>query len=192
MADEVTNARRVEPGFPVGQRIAVVGPTASGKTTLAQTLAARLDLPHVELDAIYHQPGWTPLPTNEFRARVAEAVSQERWVIDGNYQSELQDLVLARADTVLWLGMPRRLVMRQVLRRTTKRVLSRERLWNGNRESLRNALSLDPERSIVAWAWRKHGKDVERYDALRAAAGPAQQWLVLRSRDEVRRAVDIL
>jgi adenylate kinase family enzyme len=174
------------------QRIAVIGPTAAGKTTLARALAARLDFPHVELDAIYHQPGWTPLPTNEFRAQVAEVVSQSRWVIDGNYQSELQDLVLARADTVVWLRMPRRLVMRQVLRRTTKRVLSREHLWNGNRESLRNAVSLDPERSIVAWAWRKHGKDVERYDALRAAAGPAQQWLVLRSRGEVRRAADTL
>ena len=169
------------------QRIAVVGPSGAGKTTLARALAARLDLPHVELDAIYHQRDWTALPTAEFRARVTAAVDQERWVIDGNYQAQLHDLVLTHADTVVWLRMPRRLVMRQVVTRTTQRVVRRQRLWNGNRESVRNVFSLDPERSIVVWAWAKHSKDVERYEALRAVATPAQRWIVLRSRRDVRR-----
>jgi len=43
------------------RRVSVVGVSGSGKTTVARALAARLGVPHVELDAIYHQPGWTGL-----------------------------------------------------------------------------------------------------------------------------------
>lgn len=58
-------------------------------------------MPFVELDAIYHQPGWQPLPAEEFTRRVAAVVTGEGWVIDGNY-SVVRDLVWTRADT--WSG----------------------------------------------------------------------------------------
>jgi ABC-type dipeptide/oligopeptide/nickel transport system ATPase component len=57
------------------RRISVVGNSGSGKTTVAKALAARLGVPHVELDAIFHQPNWTPLPADEFRRRVADAIT---------------------------------------------------------------------------------------------------------------------
>ena len=56
-------------------RIAVHGASGSGKTTLATALAARLGLARTELDALFHQPGWTELPTDEFRAEVASRVA---------------------------------------------------------------------------------------------------------------------
>jgi DNA-binding CsgD family transcriptional regulator len=56
------------------QRIAVVGVTGSGKTTLARELSRRLALPHVELDALYWGPGWMPAPRALFRERVSEAL----------------------------------------------------------------------------------------------------------------------
>jgi cytidylate kinase len=46
-------------------RVVVVGNSGSGKTTFALRLAQALDLTHVELDSIYHQPGWTPLDAEE-------------------------------------------------------------------------------------------------------------------------------
>ena len=167
------------------RRVAIVGSSGAGKSTLARILADRLGSPRLELDAIYHQSGWTPLPQPEFRARVHEFAGHDAWVIDGNY-SHVRDLVLARADTVIWLRLPRRVVMRQVLRRTSARLFRRRELWNGNRESLRNVLSLDPERSIVAWAWKMHGKYDEDYAAVVAQAPAGQQWVVLRSRRQVR------
>src|SRR5919108_416694 len=89
-------------------KIAVVGTSGSGKTTVARALARRLGVPHVELDALFHGPGWTETPAEEFRRRVASATGASGWVVDGNYDSKLGDLVLGRGDTVVWLDMPPR------------------------------------------------------------------------------------
>jgi adenylate kinase family enzyme len=168
------------------QRVAVVGASGSGKTTLARRLAADLGLPRLELDSVFHQAGWTELERPEFRARVAEFVAGDAWVVDGNY-AHVRDLVLERADTVVWLRLPRRTTTGRVVRRTTGRLLLRRELWNGNRESLRNALSRDPERSIVAWAWTSHGSYDAPYEELRRTAPPGQRWVVLRTPAQVTR-----
>ena len=61
----------------VVHRVSVVGNSGSGKSTLAAALAAHLDVPWIELDSIYHQPGWNPLPAPDFKYRVryAEAMA---------------------------------------------------------------------------------------------------------------------
>ena len=146
------------------QRVSVVGNSGSGKTTVARELAARLDAPHIELDAIFHQPGWTELPEQEFRQRVSAAVAADAWIVDGNY-SAVQDLVWKRADTVVWLDPPRGRVMWQVIRRTIGRMILRRELWNGNREPLANLWRIDPQRSIIRWAWTQHDKYRQRYAA---------------------------
>jgi adenylate kinase family enzyme len=123
------------------QRVAIVA-TASGcgKTTVGRALAAALGAPFVELDAIHWQAGWTELDAAELRRRVEPLVEQGAWVVDGSYRGKLGDLVLERADTVVWLDIPRRVWLPRLVRRTLRRALTREELWNGNRESLRNAL----------------------------------------------------
>jgi adenylate kinase family enzyme len=152
------------------RRVSVVGNSGSGKTTLAKALAERLGSVHVELDGIYHQAGWQPLEVEEFRRRVSEVVAGERWVVDGNY-SKVRDLVWARADTVVWLDLPRAAVMRQLAVRTAARGLLRRPLWNGNRERLVNLFRLDPEESVLAWAWTRHA--VYRSTYGQASADPA-------------------
>src|SRR6266699_1091454 len=62
------------------QRISVVGNSGSGKTTLARGIAAALSIPHLELDSVFHQPGWQPLDTEEFRRAVAAFTAGESWV----------------------------------------------------------------------------------------------------------------
>jgi adenylate kinase family enzyme len=155
------------------RRISVVGNSGSGKTTVAKALAARLGVPHVELDAIFHQPNWTPLPTDEFRQHVADAISGDGWVVDGNY-SAVRDLIWERADTVVWLDLPRRVVMRQVAARTLRRMVSGEELWNTNRERWRTLF--DAGSSIIVWAWTQHDKYRRRYAA--AAKSPEFGHLV--------------
>ncbi len=152
------------------RRVSVVGNSGSGKSTLARELALVLSVAHVELDSVFHQPGWEPLPEDEFRRVVEAAAAGDSWVMDGNY-SAVRPLVWARADTVVWLDLPRRTVMRQVIWRTLRRAVTRQELWNGNREPLRNFLTWEPEESVISWAWHNHGKYRDRYAA--AAADPA-------------------
>ena len=144
------------------QRVSVVGNSGSGKSTLGAALAARLGVRHVELDSIFHQPGWTELPRDEFRARVEALAAGDAWVIDGNYTS-VRDLVWARADAVVWLDLPRPLVMRRIIGRTLRRAILRRELWNGNREPWSNWLTLDPQRSIIMWSWTQHATYRVRY-----------------------------
>jgi adenylate kinase family enzyme len=157
------------------RRVSVVGNSGSGKTTLARDLAARLAVDHVELDAIFHQPGWKELSADAFRAAVGERVRSEAWVMCGNY-SAVRDLVWARADTVVWLDFPRHVVMRRVIGRTLRRAVTRAELWNGNREPFANLWRWDPERSIIRWAWTRHSSYRVRYTT--AMADP--RWAALR------------
>jgi adenylate kinase family enzyme len=169
------------------QRVSVVGPSGTGKSTVAASLARLLGATFLELDAVYHQAGWTPLPVAEFRARVARAAEGERWVIDGNY-GRVQDLVWARADTVVWLDLPRRTVMRRIVWRTLGRVAGRVELWNGNRERWRNLFALDKEESIIVWAWQTHASNRVRYEAAMADPSNAHlRFIRLRSPAQVRR-----
>jgi adenylate kinase family enzyme len=152
----------------------VVGNSGSGKSRLARELAGVLGVPHLELDAVYHQPDWEPLPADQFKRVVAARASEDGWVIDGNY-SAVRPVVWARADTVVWLDPPRRTVMRQVTWRTVRRAATRQELWNGNREPLANFLSWVPEESVISWAWHSHAKYRTRYAG--AAADPANAHL---------------
>lgn len=139
------------------RRIVVKGTSASGKSTFAVALAKRLGLPHIELDALHHGPNWQEASAEELRARVlaAMAAAPDGWVIDGNYDGKLGETVLAAADTIVWLDLPLAIKLVRLLRRTLYRVRHDVELWNGNRESWRDAfLSLD--NSLFPWLVRNH------------------------------------
>jgi adenylate kinase family enzyme len=165
------------------RRVAVVGNSGAGKSWLASRLAAALGVPYVELDAIHHGPGWQALPAEEMRREVDRRCPADgAWVADGNYAGKGGDLIRARADTVVWIDLPRGTVMRQLVRRTARRLVLREPLWNDNRESLRNALALDPERSILVWSWVHHEPRRAAF-----AAEADDRWVRLTSRADIQR-----
>ena len=114
--------------------------SSCGKTTFGRRLAERLGVPFVELDALHHGPNWTEATAEELRARVEPIVATEGWVIDGGYHAKIGTIVQDAADTVVWLDLPRRVWLPRLIRRTTTRIVRREELWNGNRESFRTAL----------------------------------------------------
>jgi adenylate kinase family enzyme len=142
-------------------RVAIVGTSCTGKTTLARSLSRVLGTPHVELDALYWGPSWTPVPREEFQSRVRAAVAAPSWIIDGNY-SAVRDLVWGGATALVWLNYPFSLVFPRAVRRTLRRIRTREALFAGNRESFAIA---DPE-WIPWWVLRTFWRRRREYPLL--------------------------
>ena len=131
------------------KRIVVIGTSCSGKTTLARQLAQKLNLPHIEIDSLHWGPNWTV--HEDFDDRVDRATQRGAWVMDGNY-TRIRIYTWSRADTIVWLDYPARVVGLRALRRTIVRAWRRTELWNGNRESFR--LSFFDRESVLLWVWR--------------------------------------
>ncbi len=133
------------------ERVLVAGVTGSGKTTLSSRVGELWGLRHIEIDALFHGPGWTPRP--EFLDDVRAFAVEDRWVTEWQYTSKGTDDILApRAQLVLWLDYPYRVVRSRLLRRTIGRSLLRTQLWNGNVEKpLWRMFQEDPEENILAW-----------------------------------------
>jgi adenylate kinase family enzyme len=157
------------------RRVSVMGSSGSGKTTFAILLSSRLGVPHIALDAINWGPNWSPLDDETFRARVREATAGDGWVCDGNY-SAVRPIVHERADTVVWLDLPLRTCLARMLRRTARRVSSREELWGVNRESWREAFV--GRDALFWWLITQHGRKRREYAARLAAADPEKLRVV--------------
>jgi hypothetical protein len=144
-------------------RIVVIGVTGSGKTMLSARLARIFGVPHIELDALHWQPNWVAMEREAFRDLVAGAVSGPAWVVDGNYLKAL-DLIWSRATTVVWLDYALPVILWQLTGRTIKRMINREVLWNGNRETFRGAFfSKD---SLFLWALQSYPRMRQSYPQL--------------------------
>jgi adenylate kinase family enzyme len=159
-ADEpVLTAQEALPSVP--QRILVAGTAGSGKTTLAGRISASMCIPYTEIDALYHGPNWTP--RDGFMLDVAAFAARPTWVTEWQY-GKARPLLLRRADLLVWLDLPRSLVMRRVALRTAQRRLNRTVLWNGNLEPPMSTFFTDHDH-IVRWAWRTHHENAQRVAA---------------------------
>ena len=156
------------------ERVVVVGSSCAGKTTYARRLGEILGQSHIELDSLNWLPNWVQRPTEEFRSLVAEVVSGDSWIVDGNY-GKARDIVWSRATCVVWLNYSFPTVMTRALRRTMRRTLTGEELYSGNKESLRMAF-LDRD-SLLLWiitTFRRRRRDLARLRSNQTF--PQLQW----------------
>ena len=165
------------------QRVLVAGSTGAGKTTMARARATRLGLPHTEMDALWHGPGWVPRP--EFATDVAAMLASGRWVTEYQYRTVKDDL-LAAAQAVVWLDHPFPLVAWRLLRRSVLRALTRRPLYNGNVERPRMWVRASHPLRVVLG--REFGRERRRTAEEFAAAGERGVVVVhLRGAREARR-----
>jgi adenylate kinase family enzyme len=121
------------------RRVAIIASASgNGKTTLGRAVAQKLGVPFVELDALVHGPDWQETSDEDLRRQIEPVLRQEGWVIDGTYLRKLGTIVLDSADTVVWLDLPTRVWLARLLRRSARRLIGREPMWNDNKESLKS------------------------------------------------------
>jgi adenylate kinase family enzyme len=139
----------------MARRVAVVGVSGNGKTTFARRLAAQLEVPYTELDALCHLCGWVEASDEDFR-RDVEAVMNgtDGWVLDGSYQWKLGDLILRRADTIIWLDQPLLFVLRRLVTRAVRDIVTKRDLFNGNRQTW--GFAFWGRDSLVGYAIQEH------------------------------------
>jgi hypothetical protein len=174
-----------DPLVPPPARIAIAAAPGAGKTTLARALAPLLGAPAVELDDLAHGPGWTIRP--EFVADVVAFTAGDRWVTEWQYD-EARPVIAERADTLVWLDLPARLVMARLIRRTVSRRRRREVLWGGNVEGPLWRVLVEPNH-MIRWGYRS--MRLVREQVFAAQVGhPALRVVRLRSRADVAAFVE--
>ena len=88
----------------LGQKISIIGTSNSGKSTLAQNLSKKINVPCFHLDqiAFYPNTNWLRRPNDEFIEDHNKLLSGESWIIEGNYSSCMKGR-FDYSDTVIWL-----------------------------------------------------------------------------------------
>ena len=87
------------------KKIIVIGCPGSGKSTFSRALYEKVGIPLHHLDLMYWNADKITVEKGVFRARLAEALSGEEWIIDGNYGSTMEER-MAACDTVFFLDFP--------------------------------------------------------------------------------------
>jgi adenylate kinase family enzyme len=137
------------------QRTVVIGTTSSGKSTLAQRLAQKMNADFIELDALHWEPNWVEAPDEVFRRRVEKAISSPAWVVAGNYHM-VREAIWSKAQAVIWLDYPFHIVFWRLFTRTIRRAVTREKLFSGNVESIWTHLKLWSPDSLFHWLFKTY------------------------------------
>ncbi len=173
------------------RRVSIVGAAGSGKTTLAEAWQDFHGLPYVKVDALQAaETGGRATPV-EFGRRMAEAASRDSWILDGNvdisgvYQAV--DETWSRADLVIWLDLPRHVLMRRLVVRTAVRALHHSEMSKDTQQHWRDLFVLDANRSVLAWTWSEQPRLREAYARFVADPRWSARVVRLRSPRAVRR-----
>jgi adenylate kinase family enzyme len=144
----------------IGRYIIVNGSTCSGKTAVAGAIARKINVPHIEIDALFWKPDWEETPDDELRAAISAVVEKnpDGWVADGNY-SRTRDITLPLADTVIWLRLPFRVVFWRLIKRTISRCIDKNPVCGTNYETWRQAFfSRDSLILYLITHWGKYNR----------------------------------
>ena len=142
------------------RKIAIVGVSCSGKSTLAAEMAQTIGARFIDLDELHWNPDWQASSEAVFKARLTSALDTESWVCAGNY-SVVQGQIFAAADTLIWLDYPFHVVLYRALSRTVSRIYQRTPCCNGNYETI--SKSFFSRDSILLWVLKTYKRNQRKY-----------------------------
>lgn len=149
------------------QRVLLYGVTGSGKSTLALRLGELTGIQtHLVDEEIGWLPNWQERPVDEQRQIASRLAAEDRWIFDSAY-GKFRDLVVPRAELIIGLDYSRLRTLTQLIRRTLRRVRTRELVCNGNVETLGKVLTKE---SILGWHFKSFSRKRQTMRDLAARA----------------------
>jgi adenylate kinase family enzyme len=146
-------------------RILIIGANGAGKTVLAEKLSSHYKIKHIDLDRIFWKPGWVKSTKEEFFENVKSELSlYKEWIVDGNYYSNVGELVWKDANVIIWLDYNIGLVGRRVIARTIKNIVFKKVLFDNNYDSLRRMIT--PKDSIIVWSLKTYSRKRKKYNRI--------------------------
>ena len=98
------------------ERILIIGCGGAGKSTLAQQLGKKLNLPVVHLDKLFWKPGWVESSQEEMDEKIRQELEKPKWIMDGNFNRTIPER-MKYCDTVIYLDFSRTACWLGVLKR---------------------------------------------------------------------------
>jgi adenylate kinase family enzyme len=159
------------------RRILVIGSGGAGKSTLARRLGDKLTIPVIHLDRLYWRPGWVEPDRTEWAKKIEELISQECWIMDGNYSGTLAERLCA-CDTVVFLDLPRLTCLWRVLTRAL-------RLHGRSRPDMAPGCAEKLDLAFLLWVWRYPARSRGKVLSLLEAHRSSCNVICLRTPEQV-------
>lgn len=163
------------------ERVMIIGCGGAGKSTLARQLGEKIGIPVVHLDQLFWRPGWEPVSREEFDRLHREAIAQEKWIMDGNFDRTMAERI-EHCDTVVYLDFSRFACLLGV----AKRILT---TYGQVRPDMGEGCPERIDLEFLQWVW-KYNRDNRQRNYELIAQYPNARPIILRNRRQVRRFLD--
>ena len=165
------------------ERILIIGCGGAGKSTLAQQLGKKLNLPVVHLDKLFWKPGWVASPREEMNEKIRIELEKPQWIMDGNFNHTIPERI-KYCDTVIYLDFSRFACLRGVC----KRILT---TYGTVRPDMGEGCPERFDLDFLKWVWNFNKKNRESYYRLLNET-EGIQTIVLKNRRMVKRFLQSL
>ena len=91
----------------LGNKILVVGVSASGKSVFSRELGQLTGILVTHVDAIMWKPGWSYIERDTTVKLITEVSQSSQWIIEGFILKEVLFSILEKADSIIYLDYSR-------------------------------------------------------------------------------------
>ena len=162
-------------------KIIVLGPSGTGKTTVGRILGEKLGLRILHLDSVYWKKDWENINKIDFNNYMKDFFkNNSKWVIDGNYTHNKHfKYRLDLADTIIFLDFGTQVALKGIHERANKfKRTSRPDMAEGCNEGIDQVFL-----QYVAFYYKKRAKLLK---AIINKYKTKKQILIFKSRQEVK------